>query len=82
MLLLRALVWVFEEVARQAEQALYDEDALHHELKQLYEGLEAGIVSEDEFVRREAELAERLEEAERRHRGRRRMPRERRRITS
>lgn len=76
MLLLRGLIWVFEEVARQADQALYDEGAIHDELKQLYEGLEAGTVSEEDFTRREAELAARLEEAERRHRPKRRKPRE------
>jgi hypothetical protein len=65
---LRGLVWIFEEVHRQAEQALYDEDALRDELTRLYQDLERGTVSEEEFAHQEAALAERLEEAARRQR--------------
>ena len=54
------LVAVFKEVMRQAEDALYDETALQHELTALYARLEAGEVNEDEFEQRENELAERL----------------------
>ena len=62
------IVSVFEEVARQAEAVMYDETALQQELTSLYAGLEAGEVTEEEFERREGELAERLALAEDYHR--------------
>jgi hypothetical protein len=58
------IVAVFKEVMRQAEDALYDEANLHRELKSIYTRLEAGELSEEEFTRREGELAERLAIAE------------------
>lgn len=61
---LHGLAAVFKEVMRQAEDALYDETALHAELKRLYARLEAGQMTEEEFERREGELAERLAIAE------------------
>lgn len=74
---MRLLTWpfygilaVFEEVIRQAEDALYDEDALHAELKALYARFEAGEVSEEECDRREREVAARLALAEAYHRQR------------
>ena len=57
----RGLLWVFEEVAKRAEQELYDEDAVKAELTDLYMKLEAGSITEDEFGRQEAELVKRLE---------------------
>jgi hypothetical protein len=57
---------VFEKVAEQADAELYNEDALHAELTDLYFKVEAGSLSEEEFARREAELVTRLEEIERR----------------
>ena len=54
------LVAVFKEVIRQAEDALYDEAALHAELTSLYKRLEAKEISEADFERWESELAERL----------------------
>jgi len=60
----RALFWVFEEVANQAERALYDEDGLRRMLADLYRQLESGLISEDLFNEREAELARLLAEAE------------------
>jgi hypothetical protein len=62
-----ALFAVFKEVARQAEEALYDESALHAELMSLNARLERGEVTEEEFARRENELAERLVLAEAYH---------------
>jgi len=66
------LVAVFKEVMRQAEDALYDETALQNELKTLYTRLEAGELGEEEFERREGELAERLAIAEAYNRQKRR----------
>jgi hypothetical protein len=63
-----ALFAVFEEVARQAEEALYDEGTLHAELMALNARLERGELTEEEFARREGELAERLALAEAYHR--------------
>jgi uncharacterized membrane protein len=54
------VVAIFKEIIRQAEDALYDEDALHAELRFLHGRLEAGEMNEEEFERRENELAERL----------------------
>lgn len=61
----RGLVWVFEEVATQAERTLYDEDSLRHALADLYRELESGAIDEATFSAQEAELAQRLAEAER-----------------
>jgi hypothetical protein len=60
----RALWWVLEEVAAQAERAYHDEDALRHALGELYLLLDDGRVTEEEFRVREAELACRLTEAQ------------------
>jgi hypothetical protein len=61
----RGLIWVFEEVAAEAEHVLYDEDSLRHALADLYRALEAGDIDEQTFAVQEAELAQRLDEAER-----------------
>ena len=60
----RGLLWIFEEVAKRAEQELYDEDAVKAELMDLYMKLEAGSITEEEFGRQEAELVKRLEAIE------------------
>jgi len=60
----RGLLWVFEEVAKRAEQELYNEDEVKAELTDLYMKLEAGSITEQEFGRREAELVSRLEAIE------------------
>jgi hypothetical protein len=59
---------IFEEVARQAEEALYDEAALCSELRLLHARFEAGDMTEEEFTGREDELAARLARAEEYHR--------------
>jgi Gas vesicle protein G len=67
----RGLLRIFEEVAKQTEQELYNEDAVKAQLTELYTRLEAGSLSEEEFDRCEAELVERLEEIEEHKKGRR-----------
>jgi hypothetical protein len=62
----RGLLRVFDEVAEQAEQELYNEDAVKAELMDLYQRLEAGSLSEQDFGQHEAELVQRLEEIEER----------------
>ena len=69
---IHGLLAVINEVIRQAEEAMYDQAALQNELKTLYARLEAGEMEEEEFTRRENELAERLALAEQFHRSRRR----------
>jgi len=64
----RGLLRVFEEVARQAEDELYDGDGIRQQLIEIYTQLEAGSISEQEFERREAALVERLEEIDERNR--------------
>lgn len=60
----RGMIRVFEEVAKRAEEEIYNEDAVKAELTELYLKLEAGGISEEDFERHEAELVERLEEIE------------------
>lgn len=64
---LRGLLWIAQEVATRAENALYDEEGLRAELMRLYRELEAGRISEEEFSAREESLAQRLAEAEDHH---------------
>lgn len=61
----RGMIRVFEEVAKRAEEEIYNEDAVKAELTDLYMKLEAHEITEEEFERREAELVQRLEEIER-----------------
>jgi hypothetical protein len=63
---IRGLLWVFQEVADRAEEELYGDEPVKAELTELYLGLEAGTVSEEQFEQREAELVQRLEEIEQR----------------
>ena len=54
------VIAVFQEVMRQAEEAMYDEAALQAELKLPYQRLQAGELTEEAFELRENELAEQL----------------------
>lgn len=60
----RGMIRVFEEVAKRAEEEMYNEDGVKAELTDLYMKLEGGGITEEEFGRREAELVERLEAIE------------------
>jgi len=60
----RGLLWICEELAEHAEQELYDEGAITAQLADLYRKLEAGVISDEEHERREAELVQLLEEIE------------------
>jgi hypothetical protein len=66
----RGLFRVFDEVADLAEKELYDEDGVKNELMEIYKNLEAGVLDEEEFERREARLVERLGEIEERQKSR------------
>jgi gas vesicle protein GvpG len=60
----RGLFFVFREIAKRAEEELYDETAVMAELTDLYKRLETNSLSEEEFSRREASLVRRLEAIE------------------
>jgi hypothetical protein len=66
----RGLFRVFEEVADLADKELYDGDAVRNELMEIYQQLESGALTEEEFSRRETELVLRLEEIEEHNEGR------------
>lgn len=65
----KLLTWTAEQVLEAAEAQMYDEDALRAALVQLNQDLDAGVISEDEFLAAEDDLMERLAVA--RSRGRR-----------
>ncbi len=58
------LLFIAEEVLEQAEKALMNEDEVRHDLRELYEQLESGRITEAVFEKREEELVKRLEEIE------------------
>jgi Gas vesicle protein G len=59
--ILGPIMFVAGQIADQAEEALYDEKPIVHELTRLGADLDAGRISEDEFMDQEAVLLERLE---------------------
>jgi hypothetical protein len=59
--LLGPIMFVAGQIADQAEEALYDEKPIINELTRLGADLDAGRISEDEFMDQEAVLLERLE---------------------
>lgn len=58
--IMRGLMSLCEELARRAEDELYDEEGAKSELVALHKSLESGALDEAEFERREAELLTRL----------------------
>lgn len=60
-LLLGPIMFVANQVADQAEEALMDEKPVISELTRLGADLDAGRIGEEEFMEREAVLLERLE---------------------
>jgi hypothetical protein len=68
-MLVSGLMSLFREVARQADEALFDEAGVMAQLGALHARFEAGALSEEEFDERELELVERLELIEARKRG-------------
>jgi hypothetical protein len=59
----RGLFRVFEEIAHQAEDELYNEDALKAQLVELHRRFEAGGIKEEDFDREEVALIKRIQEA-------------------
>jgi gas vesicle protein GvpG len=64
----RGSLWVIGRVAEEAERQYFDPAAVHGELAGLERQLMDGEIDEDEFDRREDELLDRLDLAERRAR--------------
>ena len=60
----RGVTWIGEKLKEQAEQELYNEDAVRAELLALEMYLEMGEISEEEQREKEQTLLERLEEIE------------------
>lgn len=58
------LLFIAEKILEQAEKELMNEDEVRQELRELYEQLESGRITEQEFGKREEELVKRLEEIE------------------
>ncbi len=58
------LLFIAENILEQAEKELMNEDEVRHDLRELYEQLESGRITEEEFEKREEELVKRLEEIE------------------
>ena len=57
-------MFIAEKILEQAEKELMNEDEVRQDLRGLYEQLESGRVSEEEFEKKEEELVKRLEEIE------------------
>ena len=64
----KGLLFVCRELAKNAEEALEDDEPVRQELQQLYMRLETGAIGEREFEEREQRLAKRLEAIEQRRR--------------
>ncbi|MEV4921487.1 gas vesicle protein GvpG [Streptomyces roseoverticillatus] len=58
--------WVLRRVVAEAERLYYDPAVVGGELKALEEQLDAGLIGEEEFDRREDALLDRLAETRRR----------------
>jgi uncharacterized membrane protein len=58
------VVWIARQLEEQAAQELYGSDAIRRQLEQLQEALDAGEITEEEYLRTEDDLLDRLDEAE------------------
>jgi hypothetical protein len=56
----RGTVWLAERIQEQAEQELYDEDAIRAQLMELEEARQSGAYDEEELAAAEDALIERL----------------------
>jgi Gas vesicle protein G len=61
----RGTGWVLRQVVEYAEREFYDPAVVQRELRELEEELLSGRIDEEEFDRREDELLDRLEAANR-----------------
>ena len=63
-MLLGGLMFIAEEIKRQAEAELFSEDGVLAEMKESYALLESGAIGEEEFARREQAFLGRLQAIE------------------
>lgn len=66
----QALMFIFREITKIAEDELNDDGPVRDELTDLYKRLEGSSISEEEFDRRETELVARLTAIEQRQKRR------------
>lgn len=67
-MLIDGFMYIVKEIAKQAENEIYNEEGVRDELVTIYRAFESGAMTEDEFQAKEAALLERLEVIERRQR--------------
>lgn len=58
----KAVFFLFESLAKKAQEELFDEAPLKQELQEIYALLEGGQITDEEFALREGPLLERLEQ--------------------
>lgn len=58
------LLFIAENILEQAHRELMNEEEVRHDLRELYEQLESGRITEAEFQEKENDLVKRLEEIE------------------
>jgi hypothetical protein len=58
----KAVLFMFEELAKKAQEEFLDDDSVKQELQEIYMRLEGGTISEQEFETRELGLMQRLEQ--------------------
>jgi hypothetical protein len=61
---IKGVVWLAEKIKEQAEGEFLNEEGVRRELRELYQLVETGKISEEEFTEREEQLVERLEAIE------------------
>ncbi len=61
---IKGVVFIAEKIKEQAEGEFLNEEGVRQELRELYQLVETGKISEEEFTQREEQLVERLEEIE------------------
>lgn len=59
---IKGLVWVADKLKDMAESEMTDDSRIHEELLELQMRFELDEITEEEYLRREAELMDRLEE--------------------
>jgi hypothetical protein len=60
---IEGVVWLARQLEEQAAQELYGPDSIRRQLDELQEALDAGRVTEEEYLRSEDILLDRLDEA-------------------
>jgi len=58
---LKLVIWIAENVAQQADQQLYSEEALRNQLTDLELRYDLGEITEEEYLEAEAVVLERMQ---------------------